>query len=208
MLSQLKRAIPKPVYFRLRNSVFGNAWRSLSGKGQVIEAKAALLKRFQKERGLRTLIETGTYFGDTLFRVKNDFQNIYSIELDENLHRYASKRFARYPHIHLVRGDSAKMLPQVLSSVQEPCLLWLDAHWSGGVTGKGALDSAVSAELEAIRSHPIKEHVVLIDDISSGAEQRETGYLSVQALESFFRGVNPRYRFELQGDVGMAYPVK
>lgn len=98
------------------------------------------------------------------------------------------------------------MLPRVLEKVNEPSLLWLDAHWSGGVTSKGSEDSAVSGEMRAIQNHPIHGHVILIDDISSFGDQKETGYPTVKALEDFLHGVNPNYRIEIKDDMAMAYP--
>jgi hypothetical protein len=57
------------------------------------------------------------------------------------------------------------MLPLILDHVQEPALIWLDAHWSRDL-GYGRPEFGecpVLAEIEAITCHGL-DHVVLIDD--------------------------------------------
>jgi hypothetical protein len=43
-------------------------------------------------------------------------------------------------------------------------LFWLDGHYSAGITARGDIATPISLELEAILSHPVKSHVILIDD--------------------------------------------
>lgn len=57
----------------------------------------------------------------------------------------------------MLQGDSGKVLPQLLPALKEPCLFWLDAH-------DYDISSPVKQELDAIYSHPVRGHVLLIDD--------------------------------------------
>jgi hypothetical protein len=113
---------------------------------------------------IHTLVETGTFLGDMIYAMKDHFREIYSIELSEELHARAKSAFRKSPHIHLVSGDSATALPLVLDRIQERSLFWLDGHYSGGITALGDVRSPVRAEIEAILQHPIRDHVLLIDD--------------------------------------------
>lgn len=122
------------------------------------------IRKLARKYNIKTLIETGTFFGDTVNALKKSFQNIYTIELDFQLCQLAQKRFERYSHIQCINGDSGKVLPEILKKVNEACIFWLDGHYSGGVTAKGDSDTPIVKELETILSHNIKEHIILIDD--------------------------------------------
>jgi len=126
--------------------------------------KQALVRSCGRTYHLRVLIETGTYMGDMVYAARRDFDAIYSIELSQELHAYARERLARFPHVHLLRGDSGKLLGEVLSQVQVPCLFWLDSHYSGGSTAKAGVETPILRELEAIASHSVRGNVILIDD--------------------------------------------
>jgi hypothetical protein len=110
------------------------------------------------------LVETGTFLGEMVSAMKDHFKEIYSIELSEDLHDQAKLAFKKYPHIHLVAGDSATALESVLRGINRRCLFWLDGHYSGGITALGDVRCPIRAEIEAILRHPIKDHVLLIDD--------------------------------------------
>ncbi|MFX1338887.1 MAG: FkbM family methyltransferase, partial [Promethearchaeota archaeon] len=109
------------------------------------------------------LIETGTAEGEMINATKNIFKKIYSIELDELLYEYTKKRFSKDNHISLYQGDSTKVLPTILSIIKKPCLFWLDAHYSGGITAKGNLETPIISELNSILDTKLN-HVILIDD--------------------------------------------
>ncbi len=64
----------------------------------------------------------------------------------------------------LLQGDSATLLPGVLESLDGPALFWLDGHYMGGESGRGTEDTPVIAEMTALFAHPVRGHVVLIDD--------------------------------------------
>ena len=112
----------------------------------------------------KIFIETGTYHGNMVNAMKDRFEKIYSIELGDELYEAAKKRFANNKHIEIIHGDSGKELSRLLGRISEPALFWLDAHYSGGITARGSIDTPIERELQVIMQHPIKEHVILIDD--------------------------------------------
>jgi hypothetical protein len=129
---------------------------------------ASYLKRFSLEH----FIETGTYQGETLGYVARSGVRCTSIELSPELHEAARERFRGAENVNLFQGDSGRVLPKVLEGLTEPALFWLDGHYSAGNTAKGEAHTPISAELQAILSHPVKQHVILIDDarLFSGAD--------------------------------------
>jgi hypothetical protein len=64
----------------------------------------------------------------------------------------------------VLQGYSGNVIDRVMKEVSEPVLFWLDAHYSGGITTRGELNSPILAEPDIILAHPIKNHVILIDD--------------------------------------------
>lgn len=52
----------------------------------------------------------------------------------------------------------------LLKEISKPTLFWLDGHYSSGITASAETHTPISAELQAILIHSVKEHVILIDD--------------------------------------------
>ncbi|CAN5670162.1 hypothetical protein BH23ACI1_BH23ACI1_16840 [soil metagenome] len=126
--------------------------------------KQRVLKQALREYGLATLIETGTFTGETVAALARHARRIVSIELDDRLYAAARRRFAGQPHIELLHGDSGLLLPGVLASLHEPALFWLDGHYTGKNTARGEHGSPILREVTALLEHPVPGHVVLIDD--------------------------------------------
>ena len=125
------------------------------------EAKVVLEEA--RSTGIRIFVETGTYYGLMLQACLEHFDALYSIEIEPHFYRRARKVFGRDPKVTLLHGDSAELLPRLLAVIESPCLFWLDAHYSGGLTGRAKADTPIHGELEAIFKHRCK-HVVMIDD--------------------------------------------
>jgi len=125
--------------------------------------KQRTVEEYARAYGLRTLIETGTYYGEMVAAMRKRFDEIYSIEFDSALARRAQKKFLRWPHIHILEGDSQQVVPDLLRSLHRPALFWLDAGYYGWA-GLHGDKQRLTCELEAVLSHPIKDHVILMDD--------------------------------------------
>jgi hypothetical protein len=123
-----------------------------------------IIRSYLKQFKMDEFIETGTYLGDTLGYIANSGVQCISIELSQELYEAACKRFKTYKNVGLVQGDSGQRLPELLNAINKKSLFWLDGHYSSGVTARAETYTPVSAELKAILRHPIKQHVILIDD--------------------------------------------
>jgi hypothetical protein len=73
--------------------------------------------------------------------IQGEFARVFSIELEPTLSRRAAERFQALSHVTIVEGDSSKALFDVLKGLDERCLLWLDGHFSGGVTARGNVET-------------------------------------------------------------------
>lgn len=126
--------------------------------------KHQTIKSYGERFHLDTLIETGTFYGGTVWAVRNHFRRIISIELGQTLYERAKRLFESLEHVSIIKGDSGKVLPIVLDFINKPCLFWLDGHYSAGITACGDIQTPIIQEIEAIFAHPVKQHVILIDD--------------------------------------------
>jgi hypothetical protein len=167
--------------------------------------KHAILREYADRARLDTLVETGTYLGGTIAALRHRFARIYSIELDDALYERARARFARAPNVTLLHGDSADVLPALLSRLRGPALFWLDGHYSGPGTAKGHRETPIVEEILAILAHPVPGHVILVDDARAfGA------WPDYPALDDFRRLVTaerPTLTFAVADDIVRIHPA-
>ena len=168
--------------------------------------KMRVLKRYLPRSGSVTLVETGTYFGDTVAALKDMCSQIVSIEIDPDLHEYAKWRFRSSPNVRLVLGDCAAELPSVLATIRGPAAFWLDGHWSGGITSRGALDDPILLSLQQIREDRENSHVLLIDDARcfDGRESRP----HLGDVIALLRSINRDYQILIHHDIISAVPPR
>lgn len=126
--------------------------------------KRLVISSYLRKFALGVFVETGTYLGDTVMYIAGRGVRCYSIELSSDLYLAARSRLSAFANVRLINGDSASKLSELLATINEPTLFWLDGHYSAGITASADIKTPISAELKAIFSHPIKRHVILIDD--------------------------------------------
>lgn len=135
------------------------------------EVKREIINSYRERHRLDILIETGTFFGDTVEYFKGKFKKVYSIELAEDLAKKAQQRFAGDSNVEIMQGDSGKILKKMLPAINEPVLFWLDGHYSSEFfvgdefiqTARTDKDTPIEEELNSILASAIS-HVILIDD--------------------------------------------
>jgi hypothetical protein len=161
--------------------------------------KQKLLLRYASHYRLSAMVETGTYLGDMVFRLRKRFQTIISIELSAELCERAQERLRDFPNISIIQGDSSQVLPTVLEDLRVPTLFWLDGHYSAGNTALGDLETPVSAEVDAILKHPVKGHVILIDDARNFDGTHD--YPKLSTFKDYILGAVPKAEFTVQDDI-------
>jgi hypothetical protein len=146
---------------------------------------------------LRILVETGTYYGEMVAAMKSRFDRIYSVEYDHQLAQRAQKKFARHPHIQIIEGDSQQVVPELLKTLSQPALFWLDAGYYGWAGLQGNRQRLTS-ELEAILRHSAK-HVVLMDD--ARGLNGQNGAPTVDELKERIQSEFPGRKVEVKHDI-------
>ena len=166
-------------------------------------AKQEVIRKFQKDFSIKTLVETGTFWGEMVYAQRNYFDKIYSIELSKELHQIAVRRLKNLPNVTLLQGDSAEVLKKITGEIMTPAIFWLDGHYSGFETAKGDLVTPINRELDIIFESQ-QNHILLIDD--ARLFNGEDDYPELKELKSRVLKEKNNYSFNVEDDIIRIYP--
>lgn len=111
---------------------------------------------------------------------------IFPKDLTDNVNK-VSKDY----HIH--HGD-IETLEYIMNDIKVPATIFFSNHYKG--FGKVS-ENNILDELDLIKNHPIKNHVIMIDYIQH-AETPEFGDVSVVAIQHKIREINSSYQFAFE----------
>lgn len=135
-------------------------------------------------------LETGSYVGSGIQTALNvGFDRVISIEILRDNYNKCLKRFQSNPKVELHLGDVELILEDLMKPINQRITFWLDAHFSGGGTGKGLRDDPIIQELDIIGRHSIKDHTILVDDLRD---------MNVDEVKKKLVEINPEYEFYLE----------
>jgi hypothetical protein len=198
MVSKLLPRSVKNIIVDIRDPIVAFAYHIKPQVPPPHAIKARAVINQARGHNVRVLVETGTCLGEMARKCSKYFKQIWTIELSETLAAEAAKRLGKRRNVRVLRGESSGLLPQILTAIREPVVFWLDAHYSGGVTAKGATECPLVRELQIIAEHACHDHIILIDDVrlmGSG------DYPSLKTVCELARRINPRYRIEVRDDI-------
>jgi hypothetical protein len=207
MQTSLRQLVKKaPLYYPTRNWIvkrrLQDEFTQWEKNGKPMPPphlqKQRVLRDFAQQYGLKVLVETGTFYGDMVEAMKSHFDQIYSIELSQNLCEKAQNRFKGQQHIEVIQGDSGIELKNLMARINRPTLFWLDGHYSGGETALGKNQTPVYEELEHILLAPDLRHVIIVDDARCfGADP---AYPTIGQLETFVKSKRPNVELSVEND--------
>ena len=137
--------------------------------------------------------------GEMIDAVLNLFPKIISIEFDLKLAQSAKNKYSSMRHVTILQGDSGTLLPELLAGIKEPCLFWLDAHYSGGVTGQADSETPIVKEIKSILEHPCSDHVILIDDAREFTGNNN--YPTLEELRQILKNSRREWQMTVDADV-------
>lgn len=170
------------------------------------QVKQKIIRSYQKKFLLKTLVETGTFYGDMISAMRKYFDVIYSIELSPYFYELAIRRFKNKKEIKIYNGDSSVFIGIICDELKEPALFWLDGHYSGGETAKGITETPVIYELEVISHFKfVKNSVILIDDARCFNGSNDYPYLVdlIETIKKYF----PKHKIKVDSDIIQIYPL-
>lgn len=117
-----------------------------------LEEKFIILR---DEYKISTVIETGTYHGDTTEWLCKNFENVYTIEYDERYLNIAKEKLSHYSNVTIFKGRSQDILGDILEkNKHETNIIFLDAHW---------YENPVIKELDVIKESGTKPIIAIHD---------------------------------------------
>jgi len=139
-----------------------------------------------------SVIETGTYLGETTSVLASHCRQVVTLEPFEPLYRFNRKQFRKAENVKVVNTSSEAGFVSALSEIHGPAGFWLDGHFSGkGTFGNLETASPVEIELCAIGDYVEKNSgsvYVAIDDarLFTGLD----GYPSETVIKDFAERFN------------------
>jgi hypothetical protein len=211
MKEKAREIIKKIIPLRHRDnirSVFAVIRWFKSDKFDIAPAyvKRWVIKKYAKKYGSKVLIETGTFYGDTTFALRNNFKQIYSIEFDQKFYRMAEQRFKDIKNIKILQGDSGVVLPELLEKINDPVAFYLDGHHCSGVTVKSDLSTPIIKELDSIFTKTKNKYVILIDDARCFVGKDD--YPTLTNLETYVKNKGLNLDFKVVADTIIIAPKK
>lgn len=161
--------------------------------------KQVSINKIQNEYNCKILVETGTFKGDMIEAQRKHFGKVISIELADIFYQKALKRFKSCANVSLYKGDSGKILNEIMPLLTERTLFWLDGHYSGGFTAKGAKECPILDELKAIFAKNDFKHAILIDD--ARCFNGTNDYPTVKELTFLLKQYTSSYEIQNNNDI-------
>lgn len=142
-----------------------------------------LALRLKKEYKLDVFIETGSLVGNTAKWAAAHFDAVYTIEAAYKYYIRTKMTVKPYSNVQVIHGYSSDVLHGLLDSMNQRCLIWLDAHWSSDLGYRQSPDTLcpVLKELREIDTYDIG-HIILIDDVRLFGI--ESGWPDVRKIET------------------------
>ena len=122
-----------------------------------------------EKHNAKYFVETGTYIGSTASWASNFFKKVVTIDISEELYAQTKKKYKDIQNIQFLFGNSVDLLTGIITQLNsiliddEKILFWLDAHYSGGITGGKNIKCPLLKELELILTLNFNS-IILIDD--------------------------------------------
>lgn len=157
---------------RSRNSLEPNRLAAAHGwfRGMHLVSPPAIAKRRHllntlKSRGHRIFVEAGTYKGETTAFLIPHTDQVFSVELHDELYAAAQQRFADHPNVTVIHGDSLVEIPKIVANCSTPPLVYLDGHFSGPGTAEGQEMEPAESTLRRLADVTPAGSTIVIDDL-------------------------------------------
>ena len=153
--------------------------------------------------------ESGSHVGEGIQKALDaGFEKIISVELSPYYYNVCTTKFRNNPKVDLYLGDTEDLLGKIISKINSSITFWLDGHNSGGYTAWGKHESPLMQELEIIKTHSIKTHTLIIDDLRCWEKPHYE--FDKQDIIDLIKSINPDYIIEyadghIENDILVAY---
>ncbi|MEY9607050.1 hypothetical protein ABIF74_011803 [Bradyrhizobium japonicum] len=119
--------------------------------------------------GIRSAIESGSFYGLGALQLASLFSRVWSIERSQALHGHCQAHYSDIKNLTFLLGDSPDEIVRISNMLEEPIFFFLDAHWFPSTALSDLVrssDCPLLSELEAIHQSAAlhRGSVIVIDD--------------------------------------------
>ena len=143
------------------------------------------IEELKNKYNIKTFIETGTNTAKTTVVVAKMFENVHTIEFNEEYYLNCKEILKNYENVTIHNGSSEQVLNKILPNINERILFYLDAHWY--------MYCPILDELEAIFNNNKKDCIIVIHDFLS--PNTDLGYMRVPDENSVSGGPPLNYEY-------------
>ena len=189
LVNEIDEYVKKYHFFRVETKMASSCW------GDAFYCKFLPSRRhFKKYYGDGVLVESGTYIGDGVREaLRCGFKRIISYEVSPSIYNSTFGWFSTTPNVELYLKSSLNMGDEI-NSIGERITFWLDGHYSGGPTSYDKKKCPLLEELEIIKKHTRKDHIILIDDVRLMGTDEFSG-ITLEQIKKAILEINPLYKF-------------
>jgi len=154
-------------------------------------------------RNYNVFIETGTYYGGTIFAMEPHFKQLYTVEYSEKYYNMTKGRYSGNK-INFLLGDSSVVFKDLLPKIDEKAIFFLDGHWSCEDTGQSEKDVPLIEEVTHINELFKHEAILIIDDYRlfgtyvPGVEPNWSDISKDKIMEILLTRINSIYHLDSQ----------
>ena len=123
----------------------------------------ALIMELKNLFGVKLFVEAGTYQGGTASWAATEFEQVVTIENSQILYEQTRSKYNHFKNIQFLAGDTRRCLEDIIVSLEDVAIFWLDSHWCGGDSYGESDQCPLLQELEILNLSSLN-HIVLIDD--------------------------------------------
>jgi hypothetical protein len=144
-----------------------------------------IFRKYKKD--IDIFVETGTHYGASVQdAICLGFTKIFSVDISALYIGHCLDKFnneIKSGQVKLFLGDSRNVFPKMLKEVNKKAMFWLDAHQDASFT--------VFEELAFIKTHSIRNHTIIIDDIPLYFNEN-----GKTILKNTISEINKNYKFD------------
>lgn len=138
---------------------------------------------------IKTIVETGTAFGGTTKFLCENFEEVYSVEVNKKYYDIAEQRLCEFKNLGLINADSSNALHSIVDFIisinyDKSVLFFLDAHWENKCPLIEELNAISKLNKSGINP------IIVIHDFKVPNEP-QLGYDSYNGQEFTFKWIKP-----------------
>lgn len=129
---------------------------------------------------IEAAVETGTCLGSTTLFLANNFEKVFTVEINKEYLRIALQKFISHKNINTYLGDSPTILSTELSKLSNKTIFFLDAHYLAAKDNRVETHCPLLDELAAIANAGLKPIITIHDMKVPGEPQLGFDFFSGQ----------------------------